>query len=603
MKVPTQNIRNFSIIAHIDHGKSTLADRLLELTGAIPPSKMRDQVLDTMDIERERGITIKLQAANMIYKAKDGQTYSLNLIDTPGHVDFSYEVSRSLVACEGALLVVDASQGIEAQTLAHGYLARDLGLKIIPVINKIDLPQAEPEKVKKQLIETFKIKPDEIILASAKEKIGTEEILEAIVKKIPAPRGEGSQNLRALIFDSNYDAYRGAIAYIRIFDGQIKPKDEIILMSSGKKFEVQEVGIFRPEPEPLEELSAGQVGYLVAGIRNIFDLRVGDTVTSAGQPAQQALPGYKKLKPMVFCGIFPLINDDYQNLRDALEKLSLNDSALFFEPENSLALGFGFRCGFLGILHLEITLERLKREYGLDLMATYPSVVYQVKKTNGEIIQVDNPARLPPPTEIAEIEEPIVQLTVLTPDKYVGNIMKLTQECRGEMADMTYLNIGRVKLTYLVPLSEILVEFFDRLKSVSQGYASMDYEIWGFQSADLIKLDILINKEPVDAFSSIVHKDKAYFRGRAMVAKLKEVIPRHMFEIPVQAAIGGKVIARETIKAMRKNVLAKCYGGDVTRKRKLLEKQKEGKKKMRSIGEVNIPQEAFLAVLKLEEEK
>lgn len=603
MKVPTQNIRNFSIIAHIDHGKSTLADRLLELTGAIPPSKMRDQVLDTMDIERERGITIKLQAANMIYKAKDGQTYSLNLIDTPGHVDFSYEVSRSLVACEGALLVVDASQGIEAQTLAHGYLARDLGLKIIPIINKIDLPQAEPEKVKKQLIETFKIKPDEIILASAKEKIGTEEILEAIVKKIPAPRGEGSQNLRALIFDSNYDAYRGAIAYIRIFDGQIKPKDEIILMSSGKKFEVQEVGIFRPEPEPLEELSAGQVGYLVAGIRNIFDLRVGDTVTSAGQPAQQALPGYKKLKPMVFCGIFPLINDDYQNLRDALEKLSLNDSALFFEPENSLALGFGFRCGFLGILHLEITLERLKREYGLDLMATYPSVVYQVKKTNGEIIQVDNPARLPPPTEIAEIEEPIVQLTVLTPDKYVGNIMKLTQECRGEMADMTYLNIGRVKLTYLVPLSEILVEFFDRLKSVSQGYASMDYEIWGFQSADLIKLDILINKEPVDAFSSIVHKDKAYFRGRAMVAKLKEVIPRHMFEIPVQAAIGGKVIARETIKAMRKNVLAKCYGGDVTRKRKLLEKQKEGKKKMRSIGEVNIPQEAFLAVLKLEEEK
>jgi len=587
-------IRNFSIIAHIDHGKSTLADRLLEFTGTIEKRLMRDQVLDTMDLERERGITIKAQAVRLEYKG-----YVLNLIDTPGHVDFTYEVSRSLAACEGALLIVDASQGIEAQTLANAHLAEQNHLTIIPVINKIDLPNAEPEKVMEELNHLFGTKPEEILLASAKEGIGIEEILQAIIERIPPPSGRIADPLQALIFDSHYDAFRGVVAYIRVMNGHLKTGDKILMMGTNGEFEAQEIGTLKLSLIPRDSLEAGEVGYLIAGMKDVRELRVGDTVTHISNPASSPLPGYRPAKPMVFCGFYPVQGEDFENLKVALAKLQLNDAALFFEPETSAALGFGFRCGFLGLLHLEIVQERLEREYNMDLIATAPNVIYKINLTNGESKLIDNPTKFPSFAEIRSIEEPYLKLTLLTPAEYVGKIFEIATSKRGTYVGLEYLDPTRAMLTYEIPLSEVISEFHDLLKSASRGYASMDYELIGYRESDLIKLDILLNNEVVDALSSIVHRDQSQYRGRLLAEKLKEVIPRHQFVVPIQASIGGKVIARETIPAIRKDVLAKCYGGDVTRKRKLLEKQKAGKKRMKHIGTVDVPQEAFMAVLKL----
>ena len=596
----TTHIRNFSIIAHIDHGKSTLADRLLEYTGALSGREMEDQVLDQMDLERERGITIKAQAVRLNYIAKDGNTYMLNLIDTPGHVDFTYEVSRSLTACEGALLVVDAAQGIEAQTLANVYLALENDLEIIPVINKIDLPSADPERVKTQLEETIGLDSSEAVLASAKSGAGVQDILEAIVNKIPSPKGDFTKPLSALIFDSHFDPYKGVIAYIRIFEGQVSTGMKIKMMASNKVFEVTDVGVFKPKLTNVQSLGPGEVGFIAASIKNVKDSRVGDTVTGADNPAKEPLPGYRKIVPMVFCGLYPVDSADYENLRDALEKLQLNDAALLFEPETSVALGFGFRCGFLGLLHMDVIQERLEREYNLSLITTAPSVIYKVHQTNGDIFAIDNPSYLPTVQEIDYIEEPYVKATIIAPNDFVGSVMELSQEKRGEFQNMEYLDPARVMLTYKLPLSEILYDYFDRLKSSTRGYASLDYEIIGYQASELVKLDILLNGDQIDALSIIVHKDRARQWGRQLAEKLKKIIPQQMFEIPIQAAIGNKVIARETVRAMRKDVLAKCYGGDITRKRKLLEKQKEGKKRMKQVGSVEVPQEAFMAILKLD---
>ena len=604
MEDKTKYIRNFSIIAHIDHGKSTLADRLIEMTGVLSKREMEEQVLDNMDIERERGITIKSQAVRMKYKAKDGHTYELNLIDTPGHVDFNYEVSRSLAACDGAILVVDASQGVEAQTLANVYLALDNNLEILPVINKVDLPNARPDEVKNEIEDIIGIPAQDAPCISAKTGLNVDEVLERIVTDIPAPTGDENAPLQALIFDSIYDNYQGAIAYCRIKNGTVKVGDKIRLMASGKTFTVTEVGYFEPGSySPAESLTAGEVGYIAASIKSLSDIRVGDTITVDDRPAEKPLPGYKKVNPMVYCGLYPVDGSDYENLKVALEKLQLNDAALEYEPETSAALGFGFRCGFLGLLHLEIIEERLDREFDLSLITTSPSVIYKVYKTDGTMVEIYNPADLPPADEISRIEEPFVQAEILTPKEFVGNIMEICQNRRGIYIDMKYLDTTRVTLIYELPLNEIIYDFFDKLKSKTKGYASFDYEIKEYRTSTLVKLDILVNGENVDALSFIVHKDSAYERGKKMIEKLKEVIPRQLFTIPLQAAIGGKIIARETISAMRKDVLAKCYGGDVTRKKKLLEKQKRGKKKMREIGNVEIPQEAFLSVLKLDDEK
>ena len=596
-------IRNFSIIAHIDHGKSTLADRLIEMTGVLSKREMENQVLDNMDIERERGITIKSQAVRMKYRAKDGNDYELNLIDTPGHVDFNYEVSRSLAACDGAVLVVDSSQGVEAQTLANVYLAIDNNLETLPVINKIDLPNARPQEVKDEIEEIIGIPAQDAPCISAKSGLNVEEVLERIVTDIPAPTGDENAALKCLIFDSLYDNYKGAIAYVRVKDGTVKVGDEILLMAAKKKFVVTEVGYFEPgEYIPSNKLQAGEVGYIAASIKNLSDIRVGDTITLADKPAPEPLPGYKKVNPMVYCGLYPMDGSDYENLKIALEKLKLNDAALEYEQETSAALGFGFRCGFLGLLHLEIIEERLDREFDLSLITTSPSVIYKVHKTNGEVIDLYNPSELPMPNEISYIEEPFVTAEILTPKDYVGGIMEICQNRRGIYVDMKYLDQNRVTLIYELPLNEIIYDFFDNLKSKTKGYASFDYEFKEYRRSELVKLDIWVNGESVDALSFIVHKDMAYDKGKKMVEKLKTVIPRHLFTIPIQAVIGGKIIARETISAMRKDVLAKCYGGDITRKKKLLEKQKRGKKKMREIGNVEIPQEAFLSVLKLDDE-
>lgn len=597
----TERIRNFCIIAHIDHGKSTIADRLIEQTGTLTEREMEAQVLDSMDLERERGITIKAQSVRILHTAKDGNQYTLNLIDTPGHVDFSYEVSRSLAACEGALLVVDAAQGVEAQTLANVYLALEHDLEIIPVINKIDLPSADPERVKKEIEDIIGLDASDAILCSAKSGIGIPDILEAIVERIPAPEDKSSDPTRALIFDSRFDAYKGAIAYVRVKEGTIKLKDTIRFMNNGKDFEVTELGVFTPNLLPVQELSCGSVGCIAASIKQVADCHVGDTVTLATNPAAEPLPGYRKAVSMVYCGLYPTDSKDYENLRDALEKLQLNDAALEYEPETSLALGFGFRCGFLGLLHMDVIQERLEREYNLSLITTAPSVSYHVFKTNGEELVVDNPADLPDVTEIEHIEEPYVKATTIVPKDYVGVIMELSQDKRGEYQSMDYLDETRVSVVYHLPLSEIIYDYFDRLKSATKGYASLDYELIGYQTSPMVKMDILLNGEPVDALSIIVHKDRAAIRGRALAEKLKELIPRQMFEIPIQAAIGNKIVARETVKAWRKDVLAKCYGGDISRKRKLLEKQKAGKKRMKSVGSVEIPQEAFMAILKVDD--
>ncbi|MGE5404837.1 MAG: translation elongation factor 4 [Candidatus Saccharibacteria bacterium] len=598
-----ENIRNFCIIAHIDHGKSTLADRLLEVTGALSEREMREQFLDTMDLERERGITIKLQPVRLNYTASDGQTYVLNLIDTPGHVDFTYEVSRSLAACEGALLVVDASQGIEAQTLANVYLAMDQNLELVGVMNKIDLPAAEPERVREEMEEVLGMAADEVIPISAKHGTGVVDVLEAVVAKIPPPSGDKAKPLQALIFDSYFDSYRGAISYIRVFEGEVKKGDMIKMMSTGKVFEVFEVGIFTPHMRPAASLRAGEVGYLAASIKNVRDTRVGDTITSAENSADGPLPGYRTIKPVVYCGMYPIENSEFEKLRDALEKLKLNDASLNFEPETSEALGFGFRCGFLGLLHMEIINERLEREYDLDLIATAPSVVYHVYLTDGEMIEVENPARWPAAGNIDHVEEPYAKATIMVPDGFIGSIMELCIEKRGVFKNMEYLSPHRVMLTYELPLSEILYDFFDSLKSRTKGYASLDYELIGYQESELVKLDIVLNNDPVDALSFIVHKDKAYYRARGVVEKLRKIIPRQMYEVAIQAAIGSRVIARETVKAKRKDVLAKCYGGDITRKKKLLEKQKEGKKRMKQIGTVEVPKESFISVLTVDDDR
>ena len=597
----TKKIRNFCIIAHIDHGKSTIADRLIEYTGTLQKREMEAQVLDSMDLERERGITIKAQSVRILYKAQDGEEYTLNLIDTPGHVDFSYEVSRSLAACEGALLVVDAAQGVEAQTLANVYLALEHDLEIIPVINKIDLPSADPDRVKHEIEDIIGLDASEAVLCSAKSGIGIPDILEAIVNKVPAPPDKSDEPTRALIFDSRFDSYKGAIAYVRVKEGTIKTKDTIRMMHDNKDFDVTELGIFTPNLVPVQELPCGSVGCIAASIKNVADCHVGDTVTLADNPAPEPLPGYRKAVSMVYCGLYPTESKDYENLRDALEKLQLNDAALEYEAETSLALGFGFRCGFLGLLHMDVIQERLEREYNLTLITTAPSVNYKVYKTNGEMLEVDNPAKLPPPTEIDYIEEPYVKATTIVPKDFVGTIMELSQDKRGEYQSMEYLDETRVSVVYHLPLSEIIYDYFDKLKSATKGYASLDYELIGYKQSPMVKMDILLNGDPVDALSIIVHKDRAATRGRALAEKLKELIPRQMFEIPIQAAVGTKIVARETVKAWRKDVLAKCYGGDISRKRKLLEKQKAGKKRMKSVGSVEIPQEAFMAILKVED--
>lgn len=598
-----KHIRNFCIVAHIDHGKSTLADRLIQKTGLLTDREMQEQVLDNMDLERERGITIKSQAVRLIYRAQDGEEYQFNLIDTPGHVDFNYEVSRSLAACEGAVLIVDAAQGIEAQTLANVYLALDNNLEILPVINKIDLPSANPKWAKQEIEDIIGIPAEDAPEISAKNGINIEEVLERIITDIPAPAGDVNAPLKALVFDSVYDQYRGVIVLMRVFDGSIRKGSRVKMMATGKEFDVVEVGIFGPGRFlPVDELSAGMVGYFTASIKTVSDTRVGDTVTLAENPTAEALPGYKKVNPMVYCGIFPVDGAKYPDLRNALEKLQLNDAALFFEPETSVALGFGFRCGFLGLLHLEIIQERLEREYNLDLVTTAPSVIYKVYLTDGTSFDLSNPSNMPDPARIEKMEEPIVKAEIMLPKDYVGPIMELCQQRRGEYISMEYLDSSRVMLTYHMPLNEIIYDFFDVLKSRSRGYASFDYSLLGYQESELVKLDILVNREPVDALSFIVHKDSATERGRKMCEKLKKEIPRHLFEIPIQAAIGSKIIARETISAMRKDVLAKCYGGDISRKKKLLEKQKEGKKRMRQIGSVEVPQKAFMSVLKLDEE-
>ncbi|MDF9408336.1 translation elongation factor 4 [Pelotomaculum isophthalicicum JI] len=600
MEWDQDRIRNFCIIAHIDHGKSTLADRLLEYTGALSEREMTNQVLDQMDLERERGITIKMQAVRLNYLAGDGREYQLNLIDTPGHVDFSYEVSRSLAACEGALLVVDAAQGIEAQTLANVYLALDHNLEIIPVINKIDLPGADPERVKREIEDVIGMDTSECVLASAKSGEGVRNILEKIVAKIPPPGGLSQASLKALVFDSHYDPYKGVIAYIRIIEGSVSKGMQIKMMATGKEFEVSDAGIFRPTLLSVGELRTGEVGFIAAGIKNVKDCQVGDTVTDARRPAAVPLPGYRKVTPMVYCGLYPVDNIQYDDLKDALEKLKLNDASLIYEPETSEALGFGFRCGFLGLLHMEIIQERLEREYDLNLITTAPNVVYQITTTDGEVIEIDNPSKLPPAGKVEIIEEPFVKAIIMCPKDFVGAVMELCQERRGTFADMEYMSAGRVILTYNLPLSEIIFDFFDQLKSRTRGYASLDYELSGYKESNLVKLDIMIAGEVLDALSVIIHHDKAYYRGRQLVEKLRGLIPRHLFEIPIQATIGNHIIARETVKAVRKNVLAKCYGGDITRKRKLLEKQKEGKKRMKQVGNVEIPQEAFMAVLSIE---
>jgi GTP-binding protein LepA len=595
------HIRNFCIIAHVDHGKSTLADRILELTGAISERDMQDQLLDTMDIERERGITIKMTAVRLNYVSEDGDRYELNLIDTPGHVDFTYEVSRSLAACEGAILVVDAAQGVEAQTLANVNLAYNSGLTLVPVINKIDLPAAEPERVREEIENVLAVEAHDAVLASAKQGIGIHEILEHIIHRIPSPSGDPAAPLRALVFDSHFDVYQGVVCYVRVVDGALKPGQRIRFMATGKEFEVHTVGIFRPKMETTEQLKTGEVGFLTASIKTIGEATVGDTLTDAENPAAEPLPGYRKAKPMVFCGLYPVDSSDYPDLREALAKLQLNDAALSFEPETSAALGFGYRCGFLGLLHMEIIQERLEREFGLDLIATSPSVIYRVNRTDGATEWIDNPAHLPNPTYIASIEEPYVDATIFIPSTYVGTVMDLARDRRGEFASMEHPAPDRVMLHYKLPLAEILLDFFDQLKSRTRGYASFDYEPAGYRESKLIKLDILINGEVVDALSFITHRDKSYQRGRALVEKLKEVIERQQFEVRIQAAIGGKIIAADRVAPFRKNVIAKCYGGDITRKRKLLEKQKEGKKRMKQIGSVEIPQEAFLSVLKIGE--
>ncbi|MBD1999810.1 elongation factor 4 [Leptolyngbya sp. FACHB-541] len=597
--VPVSRIRNFSIIAHIDHGKSTLADRLLQVTGTVSDREMKQQFLDNMELERERGITIKLQAARMNYTARDGQQYVLNLIDTPGHVDFSYEVSRSLAACEGALLVVDASQGVEAQTLANVYLALEHNLEIIPVLNKIDLPGADPERVKSEIEEIIGLDCSGAILASAKEGIGINEILESIVYLVPPPQDTVQEPLRALIFDSYYDSYRGVIVYFRVMDGTVRKGDRIRLMASKKEYEIDELGVLSPTQIQVEELHAGEVGYIAAAIKSVEDARVGDTITQAKNPASAMLPGYTEAKPMVFCGLFPTDADQFEDLREALEKLRLSDAALQYEPETSSAMGFGFRCGFLGLLHMEIVQERLEREYGLDLITTAPSVIYQVTKLDGEVVMIDNPSLLPDPQQREKIEEPYVKVDMITPEEFVGALMELSQNRRGDFKDMKYLVQGRTTLTYELPLAEVVTDFFDQMKSRSRGYASMEYHLIGYRENPLAKLDILINGDPVDPLATIVHRDKAYYVGKALVEKLKELIPRHQFKIPIQASIGSRVIASESIPALRKDVLAKCYGGDISRKKKLLQKQAKGKKRLKSIGTVDVPQEAFMAVLKL----